>query len=230
MSLISQDYQGTNNDTANTNTAFDYDVQDNINSVTDARGNETLYHYDDLGNLIKLESPDSGITTYSYDQAGNMTQKTDANGVTVDMIYDGRGRLTSTDYIDNSQDTSINYDQGVNGVERMSSFTDESGSTNFEYQKLGNLDHKTQIIDGYNSTNYLSFNDLKIDYDYDASNRLLKTTYPSGIELTYEYDDLNRIEKISSVIDGQAEIVVDNVTYLPFGNIKWQRAKLQCKL
>lgn len=220
MSLMSQDYQGTNNATANTNTLFDYDVQDNINSVTDARGNTTLYEYDDLGNMVKLESPDTGITSYTYDQAGNMTQKTDANGVTVDMVYDGRGRLTSTDYTDNSQDTTITYDQGVNGTGRMSSFIDESGSTSYEYQKLGSLDHKTQVVTGFNATNYQAFNDLKVDYTYDSSNRAQNMVYPSGIQLNYSYDDLNRISKIS-LGNKKPEInLANNIEYLPFGNIK----------
>lgn len=220
MSLISQDYQGTNNATANTNTIFDYDVQDNINSVTDARGNTTLYYYDDLGNLTKLESPDTGITLYSYDEAGNMIQKTDANGVTVDMVYDGRGRLISTDYTDNSQDTTITYDQGTNGTGRMSSFTDESGSTTFEYQKLGSLDHKTQVVTGFNATNYQAFNDLKVDYTYDSSNRIQNMVYPSGIQLNYSYDGLNRIAQISIGSKKPAFDIASNIEYLPFGNIK----------
>ncbi len=220
LSLISQDYQGSDPATANTNTVFDYDVQGNVDSVIDARGHETKYHYDDFGNLVKLESPDTGVTLYDYDEAGNMTSKTDANGITVTMRYDGLGRLTGNDYTDNSQDTTFTYDQGTNGVGRMSSFLDETGSTTFEYTKFGNLDTKTQVVTGFNDLTYQGFNDLVIDYDYDNYNRVGTMTYPSGLQLSYEYDGLSRINKIVTFIDSKKVEVAKNVDYLPFGSIE----------
>ena len=45
-------------------------------------------------------------------------------------------------------------------------------------------------------------------------------SYPSGLTLNYEYDDLNRVQKITTSIDGQAESVVSQVSYLPFGPVK----------
>ncbi len=44
-------------------------------------------------------------------------------------------------------------------------------------------------------------------------------SYPSGLTLNYQYDDLNQVKKVTTIIDGQAETVVDQVSYLPFGPI-----------
>ncbi len=220
LSQINQDYQGTNPLTANTTTSFTYDAGERVKTVTDARGNITTYHYDDFGNLITLVSPDTGTTSYVYDEAGNMTSKTDAKGVTVGMSYDGRGRITFIDYTDNSLDTTYVYDQGTNGIGQLSSFTDQTGSTTFSYDGFGNQTNKIQVVGGFTPFTHAGYNNLDLDYDYDDYNRIEKMTYPSGLELTYEYDDLNQVQKITTTIDGQAETVVDLVTYLPFGPVK----------
>ena len=209
LSQINQDYQGTNSATANTTTGFTYDAGQRVKTVTDARNNTTTYNYDDFGNLISLVSPDTGTTHYVYDLNGNMTSKTDAKGVTVNMTYDARNRITSIDYADNNLDTTFVYDQGSNSTGRLSSFTDQSGSTTFTYDSFGGLLDKTQVSTGAASRN--------IGASYDAYNRMSSMTYPSGVTLNYEYNDLNQVNRITTTIDGQAEAVVDQVSYLPFG-------------
>ncbi len=219
LTQINQDYNGTNSATANTITGFTYDAGERVKTVTDARGNVTTYNFDDFGNLISLVSPDTGTTSYVYDLAGNMTSKTDANGTTVTMSYDGRNRITSIDYADNSLDTSYIYDQGVNGTGKLASFIDQTGSTTISYDSFGNLLSKAQVVTGFNGINYVGFNNLTTTYTYDSYNRLATLTYPSGLTLNYEYDDLNQVNKIITSVNGQTETVVDQVGYLPFGPV-----------
>ena len=217
---ISQDHNGSNSQTSNTQTSFVYDVQDRVKEVTDARGNKTKYSYDDLGNLTKLESPDTGITTYTYDAAGNQLSQTDANGITRTMSYDANNRPLTMNYPNNSQDVGLTYDQTTNSEGLLSGFSDETGSTSINYNGFGNISSKTQSVTGFNPTTYAGFNDLTISYTFDANNRINSMTYPSGLTVNYGYDGLNQLEEIYLGSGQQTISLVDNVTYLPFGPLK----------
>jgi YD repeat-containing protein len=51
---------------------YDYDVLDNLASVTDLNGNVTRYAYDDFRRMTQQDSPVTNATTYVYDPAGNL--------------------------------------------------------------------------------------------------------------------------------------------------------------
>lgn len=68
-------------------TQYAYDVQDNLNSVTDPNGNITTYAYDDFKRVQKQISPVSGTTSYTYSPAGNLLTSTDANAATTTRVY-----------------------------------------------------------------------------------------------------------------------------------------------
>lgn len=215
-----QDLNGPDPTTANTTTQYTHDAGGRVKTVTDARGLVTTHVYDDLGNLKNHTSPDSGATSRSHDAAGNVIIRSDANGNTVDMSYDGRNRLTMVEFADSSLDQVFFYDQGVNGTGHMTSFMDQSGQTAFTYDAFGNLTSKAQVVNGFNDIAYAGFNDLTISYTYDAYNRVSTMTYPTGMSLSYEYDELNQVRKIISTSpSGINTTLVDNVGYLPFGPV-----------
>lgn len=181
---------------------YDYNSQDQLTSVTDPNGNATDYTYDDLGNLLQLDSPDTGITTYSYDKAGNVVSQTDAKGNTTAYQYDALNRLVLITYQD-STTTRYDYDTGTNGIGRLSSVTDPTGTTQWTYDAFGGVTQKQQVTNGVT---------LTTSYQYDSAGRITQMTYPSGtiVDYTYTSGQLTRIE-----VNGQP--LLTNIQYQPFG-------------
>src|SRR5262249_13177360 len=57
-------------------TAFAYDAQGNLASVTDALGRSIVFGYDSVGRLMQQILPDNREIAYSYDANGNLTSIT----------------------------------------------------------------------------------------------------------------------------------------------------------
>ena len=189
-------------------TVYGYDDLDHMTTVTDPAGNTTTYTVNGFGDVLQLQSPDTGTTTYTVDAAGNRTSETDARGVTVNYTYDALNRLTTKTYPDSSLNVSYAYDQGANGIGRMSQVNDSTGNTAYSYDARGNVTEYRSTIDGVLYTT---------GYAYDLANKLTRTTYASGRMLDYGYDTAGRLASITHVGDGTSETLISNLTYLPFG-------------
>lgn len=189
-------------------TQFAYDTQDNITRVTDPEGLVTQYTYNRFGDQLTLNSPDTGLTQYSYDAAGNRLTMTDARNVTVSYSYDALNRLTNVIYPDAALNITYSYDQGVNGVGRLTSITDGSGSTSYSYDARGNVTSLIQTVAGQSYTQ---------TYSYNAADRLTSMQTPGGRVISYNYDTSGRITQVSSEQDGQTEVLANNIARLPFG-------------
>ncbi len=185
--------------------AYTYDTCHNLSTVTDPRGLVTSYDYNGFDEQVKLNSPDSGQTDYSYDEAGNMITKTDSRSESALYVYDSLNRLELITYSD--EVINFIYDQGINGIGRLSSFTDSSGQTSYTYDSEGRVNTKTQI------TNAQSFITA---YDYNINGQLAKLTTPSGNEISYGYRADGKVVSVS--INGVE--VTNNIEYFPFGEMK----------
>ncbi|MES9993736.1 MAG: RHS repeat-associated core domain-containing protein, partial [Candidatus Thiodiazotropha sp.] len=193
-------------------TKYTYDAQDNLTSVTDPNGLTTHYDYDGLGNLLSQTSPDTGTTSYTYDEAGNRLTQTDARGITVSYSYDALNRLTQISYPDASLNISYEYDQGPNGIGRLTRISDAHGAVDYSYNTYGELTSQTRTSnDGIVTT---------FAYDYDAHGRLASLTYPSGNIVHYAYDAHGQLSGLSlEQSDGSSQPLVSNLQTLPFGPI-----------
>ncbi|MEW8000867.1 MAG: RHS repeat-associated core domain-containing protein [Candidatus Thiodiazotropha endolucinida] len=190
---------------------YEYDGQGNVSSVTDQRSNTTSYVYDGFGNLIQQASPDSGITVYYYDEAGNRIRQIDARGVETQYEYDLLNRLTAISYpADQEQNVTFTYDQGSNGLGRLTSIGDPSGVTSLGYDDRGNLVTHTHTRSGET---------LSLAYAYDLANNLIQQTYPSGRLVNYTRDQQGRIVAITTQAGAGAPLqeVVSGVSYQPYG-------------
>ena len=193
-----------------------YDFQGNVQSIIDQRGLITSYQYDGFGNLMQIKSPDTGITSYTYDMAGNRLSETDARGITAYYSYDPLNRLTAVSYpISPRENITYSYDNtadGSRGVGHLTGITDNSGSTNYAYNALGQLVVKAYYIDNINYT---------LGYSYDLANNISQITYPSGRLVNYSYDNQGRVNGITTQVNIRAplETVLSNVDYLPFGPV-----------
>jgi RHS repeat-associated protein len=193
-------------------TDYTYDSQDNLTSVTDPNRLATTYTYDGLGNRLSQSSPDTGLTTYTYDAAGNRLSQTDARGITLTYSYDALNRLTGIRYPDPSLDVSYDYDQGVNGIGRLTRMSDAQGTTEYAYDAFGRLILETRT----DATLTTVFR-----YIYDEAGRLTSLTYPSGHKLLYGYDDLSQLSDLTlESPDASLQPLASNIQYLPFGPLQ----------
>ncbi len=187
-------------------TIYGYAHDDKLGSVTDPNGNATIYSYDTYtGERISQQSPDSGTTQFTYNTAGKLINKTDANGYTTSYSYDALGRLLEVVYGD-GQTITYTYDSAPNGIGRVSSITNSSGNTAFEYDARGNVVTKTQT--GNDSVSLIT------RYTYTESGMLSQITYPSGMVAEYAYQN-DRLTGIS--VDNKQ--VISEISYAPFGPI-----------
>jgi YD repeat-containing protein len=204
------------------NTHYAYDAQDNLASVTDARGHTTSYSYDDLGRLLKVISPDTQVTRYEYDSAGNVLKKIERNlaeetgaNVETDYTYDAASRLTNIHFpSDSSQDVTYVYDDRsdgpplTNGKGRLVKVVDSSGTTYFSYDPAGNLLDETRVQDGVT---------LALSYTWDENRNLLSMTYPSGRIVTYAYDSNDRPTEVTMTYQSSTTVLASSIAYDPFG-------------
>jgi RHS repeat-associated protein len=185
-------------------TSFGYNALDQLISVTDPRNKVTSYTYNALGDLLTQVSPDTGTTSYTYDSAGNVKTKTDARGSTVTYSYDALNRVTQAVWPD--QTIQYGYDYGANALGRLTSVSDNSGSTSWTYDAHGRVTSRQQSMGSVVKS---------VGYGYDGAGRLSQLTLPSGHFVQYGYSN----GKVTSLtLDGSTPIL-NNVLYAPFGPV-----------
>jgi RHS repeat-associated protein len=166
---------------------YDYDLMSNLKLTKDGLGNQTDYNYDDFNRLREIKYPLAEVTaaarlteTFTYDPTGRIKQVTDTAGRnTVYDYYDAerRNTVTNTD----GEITTTRY----NARSQMIQVTDAKNQVyDFTYDPLGRM--LTQTRAGGTMT-----------YIYDAVGNRAKRIDYLGRETGYEYDNLNRLKKIS---------------------------------
>ncbi|MFT7389202.1 MAG: RHS repeat-associated protein [Candidatus Endobugula sp.] len=180
-------------DALNGTTQFTYDALDRLTQVNDSNNAATQYSYNAWGELLELTSPDTGTTQQQRDVAGNTAQHTNANNQQTNYVYDSQNRLTVIDYQGNDLDASLTYDQGQYAQGRLSTITDGSGSSQYQYDDRGYVTQVTATLAGvaYNTT-----------YTRNAANELIQTNYPSGATVDTSYDSAGRISGITLTDSG----------------------------
>jgi RHS repeat-associated protein len=191
-------------------TSLAYDDRDNLLTVTDPLGNLTVYGYDGLDNLTQVDSPDSGITAHAYDSAGNRVSSTDARGVRTQYRYDALGRLISIAYPADELDVLFGYDTGTFGAGRLTEMDDALGTESYGYDEHGNLISVVRDINGESYT---------VAYGYNATGRLSRITYPSGMVVEFHLDSSGRVAAVSQTVGAETRDLVTDVRHAPFGPI-----------
>ena len=128
----------------NQSTAYGYDNNANLISVTDPLSHATGNSYDALNRLTQVVDANLGVTRYAYDPTGNLTQVTDPRNLATTYTYDGFGNLTRQGSPDTG--TTINtFDAAGNllgktdarGVTATHTYDDLSRVTQIVYSKAG---------------------------------------------------------------------------------------------
>src|SRR5258706_117941 len=190
-------------------TKYAYDAQDNLTQVTDPKNLATVYAYNGFNELATQTSPDTGVTGFTYDSAGNLATKTDARNVTATYAYDDLNRVATISYpayqSDPAETVTYTYDSCSNGIGRLCSLSDKTGSTSWSYDLRGRILSKAQTIAGLTQT---------LSYHYNAIGQMDTMTLPSGRIVSYSYLN-NRVTGMT--VNGIP--VVKNADYEPFGPV-----------
>lgn len=203
----------------NSETKFAYDAQDNLTQATDPKGLNTAYTYNGLGDLTQLASPDTGITDYTYDSAGNRASQTDARGKLSIYSYDALNRLTGIVYPNISYNIVYTYDSNQSvcatgetfSQGRLTKLADASGTTQYCFDRFGNLVRKVQ------TTNAKVFT---VRYAYTLAGQLSSVTYPDGAIASYVRDAQGRTTQVNVQRAGAAsEVLLNQASYHPFGPV-----------
>ncbi|MDO3384918.1 RHS repeat-associated core domain-containing protein [Gilvimarinus sp. SDUM040013] len=190
-------------------TSFSHDEDGQLTGVTDPNNHTTSYTYNGFGEVTQLTSPDTGVTTYEYDEAGNRTAQVDARGVRTEYSYDALNRLTQVRYpSDSSLDVTYTYDQGTNGIGRLTRIDDATGYTTYGYDAWGNVTSQTQVTGGHTYT---------VGYSYNADNQLESVAYPSGNVVNYSFSAIGNVSDVILTSGGTTGNLATGIGYLPFG-------------
>ncbi|MCW0368854.1 hypothetical protein NB699_003837 [Xanthomonas sacchari] len=200
-------------------TNFGYDALDNLTKLTDPKGLDTTYAYNGLGDLTKLTSPDTGSTTYTYDSAGNRATQTDARNIKTSYGYDALNRLTQVAYPTTSLNVSYTYDVSQTtcasgetyAVGRLTRMQDGSGSTDYCYDRFGDLVRKVQTTNG---------KVFVVRYAYTKAGQLSRLTYPDGAVVDYVRNAQGQTTEVGvTPPGGSRQVLLNQATYYPFGPV-----------
>jgi RHS repeat-associated protein len=178
-------------------TRYEYDHIGNLIKVIDARNQTTTCEYHSLFGISKIIYADSTNEQFFYDKVGNPARRVDRNGDNTTYIYDDIHRLVEMIFAD-ATNKSFAYDN----CSRMISISSAYCSSAFTYDCRGRIVQAVNVISNAGGDSYVA------QFTYDAAGRLTKTTYPNGLEVFYEYDNLNRLERVHG----------NNITYATFSH------------
>lgn len=204
-----------------------YDALDQIRKITDPRNLLTRYEINNLGDQTQLTSPDTGQRQASHDEAGNLIRQTDARGVVASYRYDELNRLTSIEWQSSGNSTpqavpnQYLYDQGENGIGRLTGILDESGQTDFGYDLRGRITRRVQTV--ASSATPGSSQTFAVGWSWgktgSATGHLQSLTYPSGARIDYDYDAAGRIKGLTLSASRSSTPLLTEISYNDFGRI-----------
>lgn len=201
-------------------TAFAYDAQGNVTSVTDPLSLVTSSQFDQLNRFKQVTDPASGVTafasngldalvqvtdprtlatTYTINGLGNLTlQQSPDTGSTTNTFDDAGNLLTSTDA--KSQQTTFVYDK----LNRVTSITFSDGSKQEFVYDLGTngLGRLTSITEKNASNVTVSLT----EYGYDQKGRVTsdaRTVNSIPYTTGYSYDSFGRLSGLSYPVTGR---------------------------
>ena len=188
-------------------TAFAYDGNSRLISITDSNGNTTRYTYDALNRRITEILANNTAISYTYDPNDNAVKTTDNNGTVQSHTFDRIDRCTATAVAPavGVVGTTLNtyqYD-GLSRITHMTDNNDPSDATSastvmFAYDSLGRVVEEDQ-------------NGRALDGAWYAQAQRTGLTYPNSRQINYTYDFLERIQTIQ---DAGATTNIAQYTYI----------------
>ena len=154
-------------------------LKEHIDAVSFPR--VTRYKRDLMGNIVSVINAFGYEETFSYDLLGRVTGKKDREGYNTDYSYTEAGDIKSIIYNDGK---SVEYT--YNSLRQLSQVKDVIGTINIDSDKFGRT---TKLVD---------YNGEEVSYRYGRYGERLKTEYPDGSSVSYEYDKYLRLTSLTS--------------------------------
>lgn len=189
-------------------------------TVQDARGITTQFEYNVLGQLLSEDAPERGRLSYGYDQLSRPIRLRMEGGITSRLKYDQENRVTRRI-----------WQEGP--VERITTRYTYNNCENGEGQlcRVTHNGHRTMY--GYTEGNQLAFTRTRLAdedavetmrYSYDADGRLSSMRYPSGLKVSYVYDETGHVEAVTGVYgtgdDRDRFTIVNAIAYDSSGRLE----------
>ena len=234
-SLIGQQnsfaYDSENNLTSSTDargntTTYDYDSNHNLTEAKTPTGVKSTNTINGKGQTTKTVVSHTQFsrtieTTAAYDNNTGLTSSvTDARGNTVQYGYDTATRATTT--ITDPLNHTATYLYGdAAAMHRLASITSSGlGVVEYGYDPYGKLETITRGDTVY-TLEYDSTWSLPVKTKvgsvalstntYDSHKRLSTVTYANGLSARYEYDNLDRVQKIYQTENNSEELIYEMI-------------------
>jgi RHS repeat-associated protein len=234
-------------------TQMSYDGLGNRKSVTDPNAHTTHFRHDGLGRLVETTDARAQTASMAYDGEGLKTSETDRRGVTRSFSYDNLGRPRKSTLVPVPEMSGVPWSQEIRyqDVARKRIEIDALGhATTFDLDGIDRVKTETDALthfrtfvwDGVNKREETDKRRHKTLFEYDALNRLTKTTDPSPfdnqtVETAFEdallrtttkdrrgfltrtqTDPLGRVATVTRALGTPDEAVLERNTYDGNGN------------
>ncbi len=172
-----------------------YNALGQLAARTDFKGQVTEFVYDTLGRAqtkhlkVNSSSAPAESITFAYDSLGRQDQITETRGVS-DFAYDQDGRLTQI----SSPEGTIHYEYDAATGRKTRTFTANS-DTQYTYDQLGRL----KTVEVLKRNGVVLATPEFTTYAYTAVGSRDSVEMPNGAATLYQYDNLNRLTKLTNV-------------------------------
>ena len=203
-----RDRQTAEFDPRNQEIRYEYDMVDNLVAKIDRNDRSTEFIYDDVDRLITelwvaADGSMANTVNYAYDEASNLLSVTDHVSALA-WTYDNRDRAISESNVGAPGAIDVLLDYAYDAAGNVVSVTDTVNGTAgavtaYLYDALNRVSRITQTESGG-----LAVTDKRVDFAYNAIGQFDSVDRYSdltGTQLvvgtTYEYDSLNRLERLA---------------------------------
>jgi YD repeat-containing protein len=199
---------------AGTATIWDYNSDDTVQKVTDARGSVSNFSYNARHLITGMTyDPSTGISdtpdvSFGYDAAGNRTSMTDGLG-SVSYVYDQLSRMTSESRTFTGVG-SFNLSYGYNLAGQLTGVTDPFGA------QVGYTHDTTGRVTTVSGANFGSVSTYASNIQYRAAGALKYLDYGNSRSLSMSYN--TRLQPASFTVPGVSSKTYD---YQADGRLKF---------
>ena len=187
-------------------TLYSYDANDNLEQVTDADGNITSLLHDWTDNRVQI-SRGERTWRYDYDLNGNMSRGISPTppgespeNYTANYIYDDLDRVVEMLYpvrrgdSDLATETKYLYDEGVNGLGRLSQVDLPFGTVRYAYDARGSVVEETRAVNLTGAVP-LTFTQ-QVNRSYNALGQTTRSVWDDGQQWQIGYDSRGLVESV----------------------------------
>jgi RHS repeat-associated protein len=164
-----------------------YDAKGRPVRVTDPMGGIVAREYDEQGNLVRLTDPRKSASRFVYDANNRLVEMADPLGQTVRHERDALGRVTVTT---NARGQQIRVTYDADGRITRKEHREAAPGAGF-------AEVASSVFDGTNNLTSRSDAWGTTSWEYDASNRATRITYPTGHSLQFSYTATGQIRTVT---------------------------------